>query len=87
MNKVTGSRLHAIELDVFGPDRSGNGRFAAGEDKLDLREVVGVTFESLMSNAKMVGADTVPDVGNGEHTTLLGADVASLQATDFLSVA
>ena len=59
--------------------------FTAGEDKVDLRAVVGAQrFESVLAHARDAGGSTVLDFGDGAELTLAGISVASLHAEDFL---
>ena len=57
---------------------------AGSDDRIDLRDVLGLSFGSLMAEAEMVGGNTVLDVGNGAQVTLLGVHVSALHADDFL---
>jgi hypothetical protein len=52
--------------------------FVSGEDKIDLTDVVGLTFDSLTSFVSTSNGDTVIDTQNGHHITLLGIDAGSL---------
>ena len=59
--------------------------FTAGQDKIDLRAVVGAQrFESVLAHARDAGGSTVFDFGDGAELTLAGISVASLHAEDFL---
>lgn len=60
--------------------------FAAGagsEDRLDLRAVAGLDLGALLQRARMDGAGTVLDLGNGAPLTLAGVSLTALHADDF----
>ena len=61
--------------------------FQAGkgsEDRIDLRNIDKLSFDWLVSHATMVNGNAVLDLGNGEHLTLLGINIASLHQHDFM---
>ena len=58
--------------------------FVAGEDKIDLHAVSGLTFDWLMAHSSTVDGNLVLDLGNGQHMTLVDTAAGSLHANDFV---
>jgi Ca2+-binding RTX toxin-like protein len=56
-------------------------------DKIDLSDVAGVTFESLMKDATTVDGNTTLDLQNGNEITLVGVDASALSAANFVLAA
>jgi hypothetical protein len=53
-------------------------------DRIDLRDVSGLTFDWLIAHAATVDGNAVLDLGNGEHMTLVGVGASSIASDDFL---
>jgi Ca2+-binding RTX toxin-like protein len=56
-------------------------------DKIDLSDLAGLTFESLLKDATMVDGNTVLDLQNGNEITLVGVDTSALSADNFVLAA
>jgi Ca2+-binding RTX toxin-like protein len=60
---------------------------AGSADKIDLSDMAGLTFESLMKDATTVDGNTILDLQNGNEITLVGVDTSALRVDNFVLAA
>ncbi|MFP6743228.1 MAG: hypothetical protein VCD33_16665 [Alphaproteobacteria bacterium] len=73
--------IHAHDIDNAGSGGTGDDLFVFRDG--DGADTI-IDFTAVQAAASQVGDDTLLDFGGGDTVTLIGVDVASLDADDFL---